>query len=285
MHPSFEQLLAFVTVVEEGSFRAAARKLHKTQPTISAAIQSLELELEIDLFEREHGKAVLTNQGKHLSEIANPLLMQYRALLKSAYAMKDSKQVLYRVGIDPLLSNHAVRQAVHEFSNSFPDVNLKLVTKPSFVLGEMLAHGELDLAIGNPYHKSIYEFRVTELFKINFWWVAHRSLTCNQDTRLLLLEGCKEINSASMVKQHHIWQCEDLNTIVNLCCQQSGIALLPDFIIEALNNNNLVKINDHPYLFGRKLTAAVFCNANETQSQYQKWFCGQLVPKKETTKV
>ncbi|MCX2758861.1 LysR family transcriptional regulator [Vibrio sp. Sgm 22] len=280
MHPSFEQLLAFVTVVEEGSFRAAARKLHKTQPTVSAAVHSLELELEIALFERKHGKAVLTNQGKHLSEIANPLLMQYLTLLKSAYAMKDSEQVVYRLGIDPLLSNHAVRQAIHEFSKAFPDTNLKLVTKPSSVLGEMLAHGELDLALANPYHKNIYEFRFTELFNINFWWVAHKALICDQDARLLLLEGCKEINNASIMKQHHIWQCEDLNTIVNLCCQQSGIALLPDFIIEALNNDHLVKVNNHPYLFGRKVTTAIISQANESQSRYHQWFCEQLAPRK-----
>lgn len=64
MHPSFEQLLAFVTVVNQGSFRAAARKLHKTQPTISAAIQNLELEIGFTLFERTHGKATLTDKAR-----------------------------------------------------------------------------------------------------------------------------------------------------------------------------------------------------------------------------
>lgn len=194
--------------------------------------------------------------------------------------MNESDQVVYRVGIDPLLSNHTVRHGVHEFSKAFPDTNLKLVTRPSSVLGEMLAHGELDLAIANPYHKNMYEFRFTELFNINFWWVAHKALICDQDARLLLLEGCKEINNVSMMKQHHIWQCEDLNTIVNLCCQQSGIALLPDFIIEALNNDHLVKVINHPYLFGRKVTTAIISQANESQSRYHQWFCEQLAPRK-----
>lgn len=281
MHLSFEQLLAFVTVVEQGSFRAAARKLNKTQPTISAAIQNLELEIGFSLFERTHAKAVLTEKGGRFNEVTRPLLTQYQALLNTASAMSESEQMVYRVGIDPLLSNQEVRLCVHQFSLDFPDINLSLVTKPSSILGEMLAQGKLDLAIGNPYHKSIYEFRVTELFKVNFWWVAHKELVCDQEARLLLLEGCREINSESMMKLHHIWQCGDLNTIIDLCCQRSGIALLPDFIIEILNNKNLVKINDHPYLFGRKMTAAIFCDANESQRRYQQWFCQQLAPNKD----
>ncbi|GAM66533.1 transcriptional regulator [Vibrio sp. JCM 19236] len=281
MHPSFEQLLAFVTVVNRGSFRAAARKLHKTQPTISAAIQNLELEIGFALFKRTHGKATLTDKGARLHEVASALLNQYQAFLNVANVIRESEQEVYRVGIDPLLSNHEVRRSVHEFSVDFPDTNLKLITKPSSILGEMLAHGELDLAIGNPYHKSVHEFRVIELFKVNFWWVAHKALICDQEARLLLLEGCKDLNNESMLQLHHVWHCGDLNTIIDLCCQQSGIALLPDFIIEALNSNDLIKINDHPYLFGRKMTAAIFCNANESQKRYQQWFCEQLAPDKD----
>ncbi|UPR53912.1 LysR family transcriptional regulator [Vibrio cyclitrophicus] len=280
MHLSFEQLLSFVTIVDEGSFRGAARKLHKSQPTISTAIQHLELNIGFPLFKREQRKALLTHKGARFYEMTAPLITEYQALLQTITTMNESDQVVYRVGIDPLLSNHTVRHGVHEFSKAFPDTNLKLVTRPSSVLGEMLAHGELDLAIANPYHKNIYEFRFTELFNINFWWVAHKALICDQDARLLLLEGCKEINNASIMKQHHIWQCEDLNTIVNLCCQQSGIALLPDFIIEALNNDHLVKVNNHPYLFGRKVTTAIVSQANECQSRYHQWFCEQLAPRK-----
>ncbi len=280
MHLSFEQLLSFITIVDEGSFRGAARKLHKSQPTISTAIQHLELNIGFPLFKREQRKALLTHKGARFYEMTAPLITQYQALLQTMTVMNESDQVVYRVGIDPLLSNHTVRHGVHEFSKAFPDTNLKLVTRPSSVLGEMLAHGELDLAIANPYHKNTYEFRFTELFNINFWWVAHKALICDQDARLLLLEGCKEINNASIMKQHHIWQCEDLNTIVNLCCQQSGIALLPDFIIEALNNDHLVKVNNHPYLFGRKVTTAIVSQANECQSRYHQWFCEQLAPRK-----
>ncbi|MBR1570260.1 MAG: LysR family transcriptional regulator [Bacteroidales bacterium] len=47
------KIRAFLTVLEEGSFTGAARKLGVTQPAVSAQIASLEDQLGFPLFERE----------------------------------------------------------------------------------------------------------------------------------------------------------------------------------------------------------------------------------------
>lgn len=78
MHLSFEQLLSFVTIVDEGSFRGAARKLHKSQPTISTAIQHLELNIGFPLFKREQKKAILTQKGARFYEMTAPLSLNIR---------------------------------------------------------------------------------------------------------------------------------------------------------------------------------------------------------------
>ena len=61
---TLEQLTILNTVVQEGSFRAAADKLWKTQPAISISIAKLEEELSLQIFERGHRKTVLTDAGK-----------------------------------------------------------------------------------------------------------------------------------------------------------------------------------------------------------------------------
>ena len=40
--PSIEQFEMFVAVVDEGAVRQAAKKVHKTQPTVTAAIKKME---------------------------------------------------------------------------------------------------------------------------------------------------------------------------------------------------------------------------------------------------
>ncbi|HCU2193477.1 TPA: LysR family transcriptional regulator, partial [Klebsiella variicola] len=52
MRYSPEALTAFVEAVDCGSFSAAARRLRKSQSTISTAIANLEADLGVTLFDR-----------------------------------------------------------------------------------------------------------------------------------------------------------------------------------------------------------------------------------------
>ena len=54
----------FLTVVEKGSFTAAARELYLTQPALSKQIANLERESGIPLFDRSGYKPVLTAKGR-----------------------------------------------------------------------------------------------------------------------------------------------------------------------------------------------------------------------------
>ena len=51
MRHSLESLAAFAQVASEGSFSAAARKLGKSQSTISETIANLEVDLNVALFD------------------------------------------------------------------------------------------------------------------------------------------------------------------------------------------------------------------------------------------
>ena len=58
-----DQLRAFIAVVESGSFRAAAEAIHKTQPSVSAAVKALEEQYGIVLLDRDSYRPTLTAQG------------------------------------------------------------------------------------------------------------------------------------------------------------------------------------------------------------------------------
>lgn len=68
------QLEVFTTIVKEGNFSRAAKKLYLTQPTVSAHIESLERECGIKLFERRNRQAVLTEAGANFYPYALDLL-------------------------------------------------------------------------------------------------------------------------------------------------------------------------------------------------------------------
>lgn len=142
MKLQFDNIASFVAVVEAGSFSSAARKLGKSQSTVSTAIQNLESDLGFNLFIRQNAKVTLTDKGKRLFHLSTPVVSKYRDLLTAVSKMSQSEQIVFRVGIDPLVYNNNVKQTLFQFSEAFPEIDLEVVTKPSFVLSNYISQAK-----------------------------------------------------------------------------------------------------------------------------------------------
>jgi hypothetical protein len=81
---SLDQLRAFIAAVDEGSFSAGARKLHRAQSAVSELVSNLEAQLGVALFDRSERYPKLTPAGIQLvadarSVVANVDLLKARA--------------------------------------------------------------------------------------------------------------------------------------------------------------------------------------------------------------
>ena len=74
----FQELTAFIAVVETGGFSAAARKTGDSQSGISKAVNALEKRLGVALLHRSTRKVTLTEQGQKYYERTKPLLDEIR---------------------------------------------------------------------------------------------------------------------------------------------------------------------------------------------------------------
>ena len=61
-----KNLHTFYTIIKEGSFSKAAKKLNYTQSTITFHVGQLEKELDVQLFEKIGRRMVLTKAGEQL---------------------------------------------------------------------------------------------------------------------------------------------------------------------------------------------------------------------------
>ncbi|MEZ8851827.1 LysR family transcriptional regulator [Vibrio cyclitrophicus] len=277
----FENIVSFIAVVEEGSFSSAARKLGKSQSTVSTAVQNLESDLGFNLFNRQHSKVWLTEKGKRLFQLSLPVVSKYRDLITIAEQMNISDQIVYRVGIDPLVFNKNVKKALLSFSEAFPNVDLLVVTKPSFILGNYIQEGKIDLALGNPYHKTNNDFNIEELFHVNCWWVAHEDLMSLQSDlsswRILLMDGFEELLNLSNIASYNLWRIDDLEIIIDLCKAQKGIAFLPGFLVEeSVENSKLKVVTDHPDFFGKRVIASLFWQIHSDFNLFNQWIKKEL---------
>ncbi len=76
------RLKVFVTLAAEKSFTKAAASLHISQPAVSQHVSELEKQLDVKLFQRQHGETVLTDAGKVFLKYAERILLDYQRVAK-----------------------------------------------------------------------------------------------------------------------------------------------------------------------------------------------------------
>src|SRR5689334_2044194 len=81
---TLEQWQALVAVVDAGSYARAAELLHKTQSTLTYAVQKIESLLDVKAFDIKGRKAVLTPTGQLLYRRARLLLDEATATESAA---------------------------------------------------------------------------------------------------------------------------------------------------------------------------------------------------------
>lgn len=276
----FDNLLSFHSVVTNGSFSKAARKLAKSQSTISGAVKNLENELGYDLLERKSNSIELTSRGKKIFQLATPIVSKYMELINVAEALSFKDESKLRIGIDPLVFDHNVKHTLMEFSEIYPDTELTVVTKPSYILGQYINNHQIDIAIGNPYHKTEFDFNVDELFLVNCHWIAHKDFSETDSyisARLLLIDGSEDIIDISSIARHNIWVLDDTSTILELCLAKKGIAFLPQHLVENhIKRDSIMMINDQTLLFGRQIYASLIWSQHGDYSIHHQWLHDRL---------
>jgi DNA-binding transcriptional LysR family regulator len=135
------QLEAFVAVIREGSFSAAAKALYRTQPAISQTIKKLEDEVGRPLFDRASRRGLLTDAGRVLAVHAERLLNFRQQALS---ALDDVRQL--RSGRLTLAANELtclyLLPLLHEFRRLYPSVHVTVQRAlASRIPGQVLDYG------------------------------------------------------------------------------------------------------------------------------------------------
>jgi len=146
----FRQLRFLVAVVEEGSFTAAAARVHATQSGISAQIKLLEESLNTQLFDRSVAGVVPTSAGKLVYQRALRILREASSLENDVNALQDSVTGSVSAGLMPTTTRSVIAPVLEKFANRFPNVEVKIEEAYSAHLCEGVSSGRLDFAVVPP---------------------------------------------------------------------------------------------------------------------------------------
>lgn len=141
------QLECFVAVAEEGTFRAAAERLHMSQPPLSRQVKQLESELGVTLLDRDSAGAQLTPAGRAFLKGARKTLRQAAEAVETArrYSTSTSRQL--KIGYTKVFDPEVFPSLEPAFKMAVPDGALVVVAGVSVELIRRLQRGALDLAL------------------------------------------------------------------------------------------------------------------------------------------
>jgi DNA-binding transcriptional LysR family regulator len=123
---SLDQLRTFVAAADEGSFSAAARRLRRTQSSVSETIANLEAQLAVVLFDRTARYPRLTKQGDVLLADARTVVGAVDSMKARAKGIAGGLEPELAAVIDVFFPITAIAGVSHEFRGKFPATPLRL---------------------------------------------------------------------------------------------------------------------------------------------------------------
>lgn len=142
-----QHLQAFVAIAENGSFSAAAERLHLTQPAISKRIALLEEQLKAPLFDRIGRQVALTQAGQLLLSKAKLILGEVIAAQRAIADLQGDVQGKLSIATSHHVGLHYLPPYLREFSTRHPQVKLDLHFLDSEQAYHEILQGRFDLAI------------------------------------------------------------------------------------------------------------------------------------------
>jgi DNA-binding transcriptional LysR family regulator len=154
--PTLDQLQIFLTVVEHGSFAGAARKLNRATSAITYAIDNLELQLGLPLFDRvgtrkpeltEAGRAVLA-EARTVSHGVDILRARVKGLLEGLEAEVS-------VAVDVMLPTTRLVDALQAFQTAFPTIPLRLHVEALGGITQLVQQKTAVIGISGPLNTTV----------------------------------------------------------------------------------------------------------------------------------
>ncbi len=249
MMPSIKQLKYLCAVAEHKHFSKAAAACHVTQSTLSVAIQDLESQLGVVVFERNKKTVLITPLGEKLLHQARGILGAVEDFVSLARANEGALSGEIRLGVIPTIGPFILPPILKNLRKSYPKLKLYLKEALSAQLLLQLQQGRLDLImLAFPY--AMPDMETMNLFRDEFLLClppGHRLEKAKQvkqqqlrgESLLLLEEGhCLRDHALEACKLQSadtdlVYQGTSLHTLVQMVANGLGVTLLPEMAVQA----------------------------------------------------
>jgi DNA-binding transcriptional LysR family regulator len=254
--PSIDQLLVLLTVAEAGGFSAAAKRLGRATSAISYAIDTLEAQLGLSLFDRgTTRKPKLTQQGEAVVSEAKAVAHSIETLRARVRGFLDELEPEVSLVVDSMLPNDRLATLLREFHAQFPTVPVRLLVQTLGGVERVIRDGQARIGVGSQLHMDMTGFRRINIKGVQVIPVAAPSHPLNRASKsappqardfvqLVLSEQPAAKSRDFAVVSLNTWRIGDQAARHKLLLAGIGWSGMPEPIVRAdIEAGRLVRLN------------------------------------------
>jgi DNA-binding transcriptional LysR family regulator len=233
-----EQWRCLAAVVEAGGYAQAADVLHKSQSSVTYAVQKLERALKVRAFEIQGRKAVLTSTGQMLYRRARVLLDDAGALERAARKVSAGWEAEISLAVEVVFPTWLIFDCLSRFGAESPQTRIEWLETVIYGTSEALERGTVDLAV-SPTIPSGFSGEL--LMQGRFIPVAHPQHALHKLGRELSMRdlrkhrhlvvrdsGTQRDSSSTSIDVAQRWTMTNMSTSIGAASRGHGFTWLPE---------------------------------------------------------
>ena len=142
------------TVYQKRSFSKAAQALFLTQPALSIAVQKVEEEIGMPLFDRTQKPLGLTEAGAIYIEKIRQIQIIENELKDQLQDLSEMNVGKIRIGATSYFISYILPPVLLSYKKRYPGIELEIVEAGAYELKELLREQKLDITLKEPLFKS-----------------------------------------------------------------------------------------------------------------------------------
>lgn len=150
MHLTLDALTVLEAIDRKGSFAAAAEELHRVPSAMTYAVQKLEQDLDVLLFDRRGHRAQLTEAGRQLLNEGRHLLHAAAEIEARVKRVATGYEVELRIAVDDVIPMERLYPLIRDFYREDCGTRLRILMEVYGGAWDALATRRADLVIGAP---------------------------------------------------------------------------------------------------------------------------------------
>ncbi|QJC56381.1 putative HTH-type transcriptional regulator YahB [Polaromonas vacuolata] len=249
-----EALTAFSEAAALGSFSAAARKLGKSQSSISSAIANLEIDLGLSLFDRRSRKPTLTVHGQLMLEKAQGILAASDLMERAAAELGAGLEARLSVVWTDSYQSNRFGEVLIAFEKAFPDIKFECLIAENGDLVSLVQTGRAQIGVvsaQNAYPPDIGWSRIADESEIALFVAkTHELVSVKAVThemlgnyRELRLQTDRDSMISSLPSLHRAWSAPSYMMLMEMALQGFGWAAIPRWMVARFASTSLHEID------------------------------------------